>query len=203
MKVHKRIWAGCLAVVLVVAVFAGLAGAQRVSYAYDEKSAIIKVNSSVYVRTEAGTGNDVVKAGEQDVQLPNGKEVTIIDEASASDGSLWYKIRFTYTDDAQYEGFVRSDFVAITDVDDTFEAYLNEQGFPESYKPALRTLHATYPNWSFKAFHTNLDWSASLDAETYSPSPFFILFLPPGNPFRTAHITGTTVPGSVLIPEAG
>ena len=166
MKVHKRIWAGCLAVVLVVAVFAGLAGAQRVSYAYDEKSAIIKVNSSVYVRTEAGTGNDVVKAGEQDVQLPNGKEVTIIDEASASDGSLWYKIRFTYTDDAQYEGFVRSDFVAITDVDDTFEAYLNEQGFPESYKPALRTLHATYPNWSFKAFHTNLDWSASLDAET-------------------------------------
>lgn len=166
MKVHKRIWAGCLAVVLVAAVFAGLAGAQRVSYAYDEKSAIIKVNSSVYVRTEAGTGNDVVKAGEQDVQLPNGKEVTIIDEASASDGSLWYKIRFTYTDDAQYEGFVRSDFVVITDVDDTFEAYLNEQGFPESYKPALRTLHATYPNWSFKAFHTNLDWNASLDAET-------------------------------------
>ena len=62
MKVHKRIWAGCLAVVLVVAVFAGLAGAQRVSYAYDEKSAIIKVNSSVYVRTEAGTGMPSTRA---------------------------------------------------------------------------------------------------------------------------------------------
>lgn len=166
MKVHKRIWAACLAIMLVVAVFAGLAGTLKVSYAYDEKAAIIKVNSSVYVRTGAGTGNETVKAGSQDVQLSNGKEVTIIDEAPASDGSLWYKIRFTYTDNNQYEGFVRSDFVAIAAADDAFEAYLNEQGFPDSYKPALRTLHASYPNWSFKAFHTNLDWNASLDAET-------------------------------------
>ncbi len=166
MKIHKRIWAVCLAVMLVAAVFAGLAGEKRVSYAYDEKGAIIKVNSSVNVRTGAGTGNGVLQAAGQDVQLTNGKEVTIIDEAPASDGSLWYKIRFTYIDNAQYEGFVRSDFVAVAASDDAFEAYLNEQGFPESYKPALRTLHAAYPNWSFKAFHTNLDWNASVNAET-------------------------------------
>ena len=157
---------------LVAAVFAGLAGGKKVSYAYDEKAAIIKVNSSVNVRTGAGTGNEELRTQAlpdqegQKVQLSNGKEVTIIDEAPATDGSLWYKIRFTYTDNNQYEGFVRSDFVAMAAADDAFEAYLNEQGFPDSYKPALRTLHAAYPNWSFKAFHTNLDWNASLDAET-------------------------------------
>ena len=172
MKIHKRIWAVCLAVMLVAAVFAGLAGGKKVSYAYDEKAAIIKVNSSVNVRTGAGTGNEELRTQAlpdqegQKVQLSNGKEVTIIDEAPATDGSLWYKIRFTYTDNNQYEGFVRSDFVAMAAADDAFEAYLNEQGFPDSYKPALRTLHAAYPNWSFKAFHTNLDWNASLDAET-------------------------------------
>lgn len=166
MKIHKRLWAGCLAMVLVTAIFAGLTGVPGVSYAYDEKGAIIKVNSSVNVRTGAGTGNEALQAAGSDVQLTNGKEVTIIDEAPASDGSLWYKIRFTYIDNNQYEGFVRSDFVAIAAADDAFEAYLNEQGFPDSYKPALRTLHAAYPNWSFKAFHTNLDWKASLDAET-------------------------------------
>ena len=167
MEIHKRVMTGFLAALLLIAACAGLSQAVIRGLAYDEKAAVIKVNSSVNVRTGAGTGNGVLTAASGGgIQLTNGKEVTIINEASASDGSLWYEIRFTYSDGAEYTGFVRSDYVSITQTDDAFEAYLNEQGFPESYKPALRTLHASYPNWVFKAYHTNLDWTASVEAES-------------------------------------
>ena len=47
-----------------------------------------------------------------------------------------------------------------------FEDYLDQQGFPESYKVYLRELHAKYPNWIFEAFHTGLDWEMALDEES-------------------------------------
>lgn len=46
-----------------------------------------------------------------------------------------------------------------------FEALLNEQGFPESYKCKLRLIHNTYPNWIFNAMHTGLDFNKSVTAE--------------------------------------
>lgn len=47
--------------------------------------------------------------------------------------------------------------------DQAFEEELNRQGFPESYKVALRALHAKHPNWTFTAMHTGLDfWSSVL-----------------------------------------
>ena len=47
-----------------------------------------------------------------------------------------------------------------------FESYLNQQGFPESYKPFLRELHAMYPNWVFEAHHTGLDWNTVIAEES-------------------------------------
>lgn len=47
-----------------------------------------------------------------------------------------------------------------------FEYYLDQQGFPESYKDSLRALHEKYPNWVFEAFHTGLDWETVLDEES-------------------------------------
>ncbi len=52
-----------------------------------------------------------------------------------------------------------------TITDATFEAELNEQGFPESYKCKLRLLHKTRPNWTFKALKTGLDFEKSITAE--------------------------------------
>ncbi len=52
-----------------------------------------------------------------------------------------------------------------------FEAYLDQQGFPESYRPALRVLHAKYPNWKFTASHpvnangTPMKWSTVMAYE--------------------------------------
>lgn len=44
--------------------------------------------------------------------------------------------------------------------EDKFEASI--AAFPESYKPLLRELHKTHPNWTFIAFDTGLDWDVVL-----------------------------------------
>ncbi len=47
-----------------------------------------------------------------------------------------------------------------------FEALLDAQNFPESYRGALRTLHALHPQWKFVANHTGLDWNTAVDNES-------------------------------------
>ncbi len=47
-----------------------------------------------------------------------------------------------------------------------FESYLTSQGFPSSYKKALRKLHNEHPNWIFKAKHTGLAFNTVLSRET-------------------------------------
>jgi len=47
-----------------------------------------------------------------------------------------------------------------------FETMLIMEGFPESYKDALRKLHALHPNWIFKAYHTGLDWDTVIANES-------------------------------------
>ncbi len=46
-----------------------------------------------------------------------------------------------------------------------FEDYMNEQGFPESYKEALRKLHEKYPSWIFKAHNTGFDFDYAVGRE--------------------------------------
>ena len=43
---------------------------------------------------------------------------------------------------------------------------LTTQGFPESYKPYLRTLHSQHPYWQFEAYHTGLDWNTAVSKES-------------------------------------
>lgn len=47
-----------------------------------------------------------------------------------------------------------------------FEVKLALEGFPESYKPALRLLHEQFPTWEFKAYHTGLDWNTVIFNES-------------------------------------
>lgn len=67
--------------------------------------------------------------------------------------NTWY-----YVKAGTLEGYVHSTLVMLPmvpppKVDPDFEAYMTDQGFPESYKPNLRSLHYKYPNWVFKAQH--------------------------------------------------
>lgn len=50
--------------------------------------------------------------------------------------------------------------------DAEFEQMMVTQGFPESYKPYLRTLHSQYPHWQFEAYHTGLDWNTAVTKES-------------------------------------
>lgn len=106
--------------------------------------------------------------------------VTVLGEYY-EDAIIWYAINFTYGD-SQFTGYVNQSNVKVdssTIVEGgsgpsvanpsvtpivtppalDFETQLTVQGFPESYKPYLRTLHQQYPNWQFEAFHTGLDWN--------------------------------------------
>lgn len=55
--------------------------------------------------------------------------------------------------------------LADTTLDPAFEALLDAQGFPESYRPMLRELHKKYPNWKFETLKTGLDWNTVVASE--------------------------------------
>ncbi len=48
---------------------------------------------------------------------------------------------------------------------DDFEAYMNQQGFPESYKPFLREMHKAHPSWNFIAVQTGINWDTLVENE--------------------------------------
>lgn len=78
----------------------------------------------------------------------------------------WYKMNIS----GKGEGWVSATYVTVTvsgyEYDETFEQYLNQQGFPESYKEGLRGLHALYPNWIFKAQHIQYSWNEVIANES-------------------------------------
>ncbi len=81
------------------------------------------------------------------------------------DTHKWHKVTISGK-----TGWVRDDLITITSVevgdDAAFEAQLTAQGFPESYKPALRLLHKKYPNWIFEAQNTGLNWDDVIAGES-------------------------------------
>lgn len=106
------------------------------------------------------------------------EQLTLYDKYIDSSNNVYRHIGFRhngrmyygYVDDtwvAPYtEGNLRPSGSNIYTSEADFESYLDQQGFPESYKPFLRELHYQYPNWAFEAFHTGLDWEEVLDEES-------------------------------------
>lgn len=103
-------------------------------------------------------------------KINGGQQLTILDQPNAE----WYHVSFEKVEDgASYTGYVFAKFVSITETggsqqpsaDENFEAYLTAQGFPESYKPYLRELHAKHSDWKFVAVQTGLDWSTVIENE--------------------------------------
>lgn len=120
------------------------------------------VNRTTTVRSAPGTWNSAV------VQMTNGMIVTVIGCENDSDGDMWYHISFmsagVLTTGYIYETCIDIN-VEYTE-DPEFEKSLNEQGFPESYKPYLRNLHAMYPQWKFIADHLEMTWDEAVEGET-------------------------------------
>ena len=112
------------------------------------------------VRSGAGTGYDSV------AKLANGTRVTVVSETTGTDGKRWYQISFG----SGQNGYVRADYIKQQTThaasDAAFEQWMNQQGFPESYKNDLRGLHQKFPNWVFKAQKTGLDWNTAVQEES-------------------------------------
>lgn len=115
-------------------------------------------DSGLNVRSGAGTGYKILGC------LPKGTVVTITGSAKASNGKVWY----TYQYSAKQVGYLCEDYLTVKSVtsDSAFEAYLTAQGFPESYKPGLRALHAQHPQWVFKAKKVGYTWDDAIDKQT-------------------------------------
>lgn len=112
------------------------------------------------VRSGAGTGYS--KTG----TVSYGDSLTILSETTDSSGAKWYKISC-----GNLTGYVSAAYVQLTSSgsqgssDADFESYMTKQGFPESYKPYLRTLHEQHPKWIFTAQKLGVDWSTALKEE--------------------------------------
>lgn len=134
------------------------------AYAYTG-TATVKA-ASLNVRSGAGTNFTSIG------RLTSGSTVNIRGEQTGTDGNKWYQIQFTGSDGAVKTGYVSSVYIKIPinyTTDSDFEAYLNSQGFPESYKEGLRQLHAQYPNWVFRSLQTQLDWNTVIENESLPP----------------------------------
>ena len=118
----------------------------------------------VNVRTGAGTQHATVKFSGSGIMLNKGHYVRIIATQKDTAGMDWYQIVFTYRGYTKV-GFMRSDFVSVLGDDAEYAAYLDEQGFPKSYQPYLRALHAASGGkWNFVANQTGLDWGRAPSA---------------------------------------
>lgn len=112
------------------------------------------------VRSGAGTGYS--KTG----TVSYGDSLTILSETTDSSGAKWYKISC-----GNLTGYVSAAYVQLTSSgsqgssDADFESYMTKQGFPESYKPYLRTLHEQRPKWIFTAQKLGVDWNTALKEE--------------------------------------
>lgn len=122
----------------------------------------IEAGSSLSFRNAPVTGSLLFK-------LYNGDSGTILGEETVN-GTVWYKMEINGT-----VGWASSDYIQVTTKETStpsepstqdFEAYLTAQGFPESYKPQLRALHAAYPQWIFEAHHVGLTWNEVVAAES-------------------------------------
>ena len=114
----------------------------------------------------------VTTANGEKIVLPSGYEVLVMSETHADDIN-WYYVAFKYDNGQNYEGYVRAQYIVL-DADNTqssmtdteYEQYLVGQGFPATYREYLMKLHEEHPMWIFEAHQTNLDWTASVDAES-------------------------------------
>jgi len=135
-------------------------GTNRV-YAASQRSAIVNA-TTLNVRNGAGTGAALIR------KLSYGAAVTVVGEEKAADGVTWYKIRYGVNGGTE-EGYASSAYIKFPvsySTDPQFETYMNQQGFPESYKDSLRTLHTEFPSWVFQVQNTGLDWNEVIDNES-------------------------------------
>jgi uncharacterized protein YraI len=137
---------------------------------------IVNVKANANVRKKAGNPITYLMDGKKKIKIAKNTVITIKKDVK-SGKSRWYKISFTYGGKTR-TGYLNSKYVKLTKKpttkkvavvalsDSEFEKSLTEQGFPESYKASLRSLHKTYPYWQFQAYKTGVKWEDAVTNES-------------------------------------
>lgn len=93
-----------------------------------------------------------------------GKKVTVLGRITIN-GIPWYKVSFKISKKT-VTGYIRAQYVILSSDNADFETLLSE--FPDTYQPAIKSLHDVHPNWVFKAVNTNLAWNTVIENESVS-----------------------------------
>lgn len=127
------------------------------------KQGTITTDSGISLNVRSDAGSEYSKLG----SLASGAIVTVLGSKKASDGKVWYNYQFS----SSKKGWICSDYVKIENVksESEFEEYMDEQGFPDSFKPYLRVLKAEHPKWVFKAYDVGCTWKTAVDKENAKP----------------------------------
>ena len=158
-----------------------LAGTEvRVVYAFEGANAVAVNAPALMMHESPAWATPVVRdAKDNPVMIYTGDSLEVLSTILEGD-TLWCYVRHMYGG-TEYTGYISKEHVApdpslklMSKEDEealnvistnSFEAKLAVEGFPESYKDALRALHELYPLWEFKAFHTGLTWKDVIDNE--------------------------------------
>lgn len=130
---------------------------------------ISSTNGEAKIYSMAGTTGHEAKPEDKNksqhlTTLKNGDKVKVLGEETDGDGDKWYKINYG-------ENYANTGYAVVNKVvlkyeyefDEDFEK--NLENFPESYRDALRALHAKYPNWKFVANKFDLTFKAAVEAQ--------------------------------------
>ena len=127
------------------------------------KVAVITTDSGVSLNIRSDAGSEYSKLG----SLPSGAAVSVLGSKKDSSGKIWYKYQFN---DSKV-GWICSDYAEVRTVVSSsfFEDEMKAQGFPDSYKPALRLLKEEHPKWVFKAYDVGCTWATAINKENAKP----------------------------------
>lgn len=121
--------------------------------------------NGVNMRSEASLKHSVV------VIVPYATSTITVTGIVYVGSTVWYETTYN-----GYSGYIKGNFVKLSgdiqypqpdpepEPDPDFEVQL--LAFPESYRPYLRTLHAKYPNWVFRADNLAMSYSEAVAGET-------------------------------------
>ena len=115
----------------------------------------------VAVRNAAGTRGTQVLC-----HVDTGQALQILGQTTVN-GATWYNVSLS-AGGQNYTGWVYGEYVKIsqTVTDADYVTQLVNAGFPASYTTALTQLHQKYPNWTFEAVQTGLDWNTAVSNES-------------------------------------
>lgn len=149
-------------------------------FAEEKVTGRISSTTGVKLRSGPGTSYDRITG------VPHNARVTILSYVDGGNDSgcedEWAQIIYDDTN-LSYTGYICSTYIEDIETEivenptppassemanmteEEFEAYLDSQGFPESYKVKLRALHKIHPTWIFKGVKTEYTWDEVLSLE--------------------------------------